>query len=220
MTKLNSIRDNCKDVYNAHLVASAHYSGMLEFPNIQGISQIPNRLIAFSKAISCSDFDQWVHFYEDDYLFERLWRNPNRYLELLKRYNGVILPDFSLYRDMPLVMQFWNIYRSRAIGNWLQLNGVAVIANIRYADRRTYEFCCDGISSNSTIAIGTYGTIKNKEDRYFFCEGLSVVVKILSPKNIVVYGSAPSSIFGEYEKAGIKIVSFENNYWADHMEKK
>lgn len=121
---------------------------------------------------------------------------------------------------MPLVMQFWNIYRSRAIGNWLQLNGVAVIANIRYADRRTYEFCCDGISSNSTIAIGTYGTIKNKEDRYFFCEGLSVVVKILSPKNIVVYGSAPSSIFGEYEKAGIKIVSFENNYWADHIEKK
>ena len=95
-----------------------------------------------------------------------------------------------------------------------------VIANIRYADRRTYEFCCDGISSNSTIAIGTYGTIKNKEDRYFFCEGLSVVVKILSPKNIVVYGSAPSSIFGEYEKAGIKIVSFENNYWADHIEKK
>lgn len=130
------------------------------------------------------------------------------------------MPDFSLYRDMPLVMQFWNIYRSRAIGNWLQLNGVAVIANIRYADRRTYEFCCDGISSNSTIAIGTYGTIKNKEDRYFFCEGLSVVVKILSPKNIVVYGSAPSSIFGEYEKAGIKIVSFENNYWADHIEKK
>lgn len=29
------------------------------------------------------------------------------------RFNGVILPDFSLFRDMPLVMQMYNILRSR-----------------------------------------------------------------------------------------------------------
>lgn len=76
---------------------------------------------------------------EDDFLFERIWRNPRKYLEVLQRYEGVILPDFSLYRDMPLVMQLWNIYRSRAIGHWLQMNGVTVIPNIRYGDRRTYR---------------------------------------------------------------------------------
>ena len=68
--------------------------------------------------------DLLFQIYEDDYRFERIWRNPRQYLNVLKRYNGVILPDFSLYRDMPLVMQLWNIYRSRAIGFWLQLNGI------------------------------------------------------------------------------------------------
>ena len=62
-------------------------------------------MIAFSKAISSKDYEQWVHFYEDDHLFERLWNNPRKYLPILERFQGVILPDFSLYRDMPLVMQ-------------------------------------------------------------------------------------------------------------------
>ena len=58
----------------------------------------PNKLIKFSKAASskCKDYNQWVHFYEEDYEFFRLWRNPERYLKRLKRFNGVILPDFSL----------------------------------------------------------------------------------------------------------------------------
>ena len=139
----------------------AYYAGVFEFPVIRPTRWIPNRLIAFSKAVSNTDYDQWVHFFEDDYLFERIWRNPKKYLDLLKRYNGVILPDFSLYRDMPFVMQLWNIYRSRAIGFWLQLNGIKVIVNVRYADRRTYRCCCDGISRHCVIAIGTHGTIKN-----------------------------------------------------------
>lgn len=116
MSVINSQRKSCKDVFNAFLVELAYYAGIFEFPIIQPTYWIPNKLIAFSKAISCPEKDQWVHFFEDDYLFERIWKNPGRYLNILRRYNGVILPDFSLYRDMPYVMQLWNIYRSRAIG--------------------------------------------------------------------------------------------------------
>jgi len=61
----------------------------------------------------------------------------------------------KLVRNMPLVMQLWNIYRSRAIGCWLQRNDVKVIVNIRWGDCRTYRCCCDGVSQNSTIAVGT-----------------------------------------------------------------
>ena len=124
MVRLNSIRKGCKDVFNSFLVSSATYAGNYEFPVIAPCYDIPNRLIPFSKCISSKDHDYWVHFYEDDYLFERLWKNPNKYLSILQRYNGVILPDWSLYRDMPLVMQLWNIYRSRALGTWLQYNGI------------------------------------------------------------------------------------------------
>lgn len=160
MSRINSQRKSCIDVFNAFLVTLATYAGMFEFPCIKATYDIPNKLISFSKCISCKDYNQWVHFYEDDYLFERIWRNPQKYLNILKRFNGIILPDFSLYRDMPLVMQLWNIYRSRAIGFWLQVNGVKVIPNLRFGDKRTYRICCDGIEKYCVIAIGSHGNLK------------------------------------------------------------
>ena len=218
MSKINSQRKSCVDVFNAFLVSSATYDGIYEFPRIKATYDIPNRLVPFSKCNSSKDYDQWVHFYEDDYLFERLWRNPQKYLNILKRFNGVILPDFSLYRDMPLVMQLWNIYRSRAIGSWLQINGVKVIPNIRYGDRRTYNICCDGIPKHSVIAIGSYGNFKIVEDRKIFLEGLDLVIRRLKPSTIVIYGSAPEKYFKKYRDAGIRIVQFDSNYATSHKE--
>lgn len=168
MSSINSQRKGCKDVFNAFLVILAKYAGIFEFPCIERVDDVPNKLVAFSKCKTINDYNQWVHFYEDDFLFERIWNKPRNYLSILKKFNGVILPDFSVYRDMPFVMQLWNIYRSRAIGHWLQRNGIKVIPNIRYGDRRTYRVCCDGISKYGTIAIGSYGNMKNPLDRKFF----------------------------------------------------
>lgn len=218
MSKINSLRKGCKDVFNSFLVKSASYAGFFEFPKIKPTYSIPNRVIPFSKAISCKDYDQWVHFYEDDFLFERIWRNPCKYLDILKRFNGVILPDFSLYRDMPLVMQLWNVYRSRAIGHWLQINGVKVVPNIRYGDRRTYRICCDGISKHCVIAIGTHGNLKLLDDRKVFLEGLDEIIKILEPIVIVIYGTAPEKYFKKYREMGIQIVQFDSNFAASHKE--
>lgn len=210
MGELKSSKRSCRDVFNAFLVTLATYAGFFEIPVIQPCHEVPNRLIPFSKAVGSKDHDQWVHFYEFDYLFERLWRDPRRYLPVLKRFNGVILPDFSLYRDMPLVMQLWNVYRSRAIGCWLQQNGIRVIVNVRWGDRRTHRVCCDGVSRGCTIAVGTVGTLGDAEDRAYFVEGLAYVVKRLRPKTIVVYGTAPEEIFGKYRDAGIEIVHFDS----------
>lgn len=218
MSKINKLRKGCKDIFHAFLVEYACYAGFFEFPIIKPTYDIPNRLIAFSKCISSKEYNAWVHFYEDDYQFERLWRNPKKYLPILKRYNGVILMDFSVYRDMPLVMQLWNIYRSRAIGCWLQRHGVKVIPNIRFGDKRTYKVCCDGISKGCVITIGTHGTLKNKEDRIFLIEGLDVVVKKLQPISIVVYGSAPDYIFKKYKDQGIGIYQFDSDYSISHKE--
>ena len=128
MSKINCTRVGCRDVFHAFLVEKATYEGFLEIPKIDYGEFRPNRLITFSKAISSKDYNCWVHFYEDDVAFERIWNNPKKYLPILAKFNGVICPDFSLYRDMPLIMQYWNIYRSRAIGRWLQDNGVSTIS--------------------------------------------------------------------------------------------
>ena len=218
MSRINSQRKNCIDVFNAFLVSFATYAGIFEFPRIEATYDVPKKLISFSKCISCKDYNQWVHFYEDDYLFERIWRNPQKYLNILKRFNGVILPDFSLYRDMPLVMQLWNIYRSRAIGFWLQINGLKVIPNIRFEDKRTYRVCCDGIEKQCVIAVGTHGTLKHVHDREVFLNGFDEVVKKLRPTTIVVYGSAPDKYFKKYKDAGISIAQFDCEFATSHKE--
>ena len=218
MSRINAQRKSCKDVFNAFLVLLATYAGIFEFPRIRPTYDVPNRVIVFSKALSCKDYDQWVHFYEDDYLFERIWRNPRKYLEVLRRFKGIIMPNFSLYRDMPLVMQLWNIYRSRAIGHWLQINGIRVIPNIRYGDKRTFRICCDGIEKHCVIAVGSHGNMKHKADRDIFLSGFDVVVKTLQPSVVIIYGTAPDKYFQKYTDAGLRIVRFDSEYSASHKE--
>jgi len=218
MSQINCTRAGCRDVFHAFLVENATYEGFLEIPEIDYGDFRPNKLMAFSKAISSKDYDCWVHFYEDDAAFERIWNNPKKYLPILQKFKGVISPDFSLYRDMPLVMQFWNIYRNRAIGRWLQDNGVNVIVNVRWGDYRTYSVCCYGVPRKGTIAIGSHGCIRIKEDRSFFEKGLGQVVNILSPKTIVVYGSVPDYIFDKYRKMGIDILQFNSDFAVSRRE--
>ena len=218
MSSNNSTRRGCKDVFHAFLVEGADFAGELEIPRTEYTDAIPERLIPFSKAVSGHDFDAWVHFFEDDSAFERLWNNPNRYLPILQRYRGVIMPDFSLYRDMPLVQQQWNVYRSRAIGHWLYKNGVPVIPNIRFGDERTYELCCCGVPRGGTIAVGSHGCIKITRERECFQRGLAYVVERLQPQTIIVYGTAPDAVFGRYRKAGIRIIQFESDYSVAHSK--
>lgn len=202
------------DVFHAFLVENADYDGMFEMPCIKTSTHIPNRVITFSKAMAqnMNDYDQWVVFYEHDKDFERLWNNPKAYVKKLKKFRGVISPDFSLYRNMPLCMQLWNTYRNRALAVWMQDNGIEVIPNIRFNDERTYSFCFDGVEKNSTVAVGTHGCIKYIEDKEYFKAGLSELVKHLSPKTIIVYGAAPDAIFKEYKNRGIQIIAFESEF--------
>ncbi len=203
-----------KDVFNSFLVKNSTYDGFFEIPSVPTSELLPEKVIPFSKAMSenFKDFDCWVVFYEDDRKFERLWKNPKAYLRKLKKFKGVISPDFSMYRNMPLVMQMWNTYKGRALASWLSGNGAEIIPNVRFNDERTYLFCFSGIEKNKTVAVGTHGCIKKKEDKEYFKKGLFKLVKCLSPKNIIVYGAAPDSIFKPYKDMGINIISFESEF--------
>ncbi len=212
MAKVNGNRNGCKDVFNAFLVENAQFEGYLDIPVILYGNYKPKKLIAFSKAMRTTEYDAWIHFYEDDVSFERIWTNPKKYLELFRRFEGVICPDFSLYRDMPLIMHLWNIYRSHAIGSWLQNNEIKIIANIRFSDSRTYTACCTGVYCNGTISVGSHGCLKCKEDRKELAEGLEYIVKVLKPRTIVVYGAAPDAIFQKYKEMGIEILQFESDF--------
>lgn len=203
-----------RDVFKSFLVENADYDGYIELPVIKTSNLLPEKVVTFSKAMSgkWTDFNCWVTFYEHDVKFECLWNNPRQYIEKLKKFKGVISPDFSVYRNMPLIMQMWNTYRGRALAVWLQNNGIEIIPNVRFGDERTYSFCFDGIEENKTIALGTHGCIKRKEDKIFFKAGLFRLMQRLRPETIIVYGSAPDNIFKPYKDMGINIIAFESEF--------
>lgn len=203
------------DVFKAWMVKDAFYDGEYEFPLIGSNSvELPNAVIPFNKALSSNKYDRWVHFYIHDVEFERIWNNPKQYLQRLKKYKGVITPDFSLYRDMPLAMQIWNTYRNRVLAYWLENNGVNIIPNISWGDERSYEFCFDGIRKNSIIAIGTYGSVKRKTDRRYLENAVQELFKKIEPSYIVIYGSVYKELVEILNKENVPYLVFESNTFA------
>ena len=198
------------DVFKSGFVKDACFSPVYEFPLIKRTTHKPNKAIPFDKATNSTKHDHWLHFYIHDKQFERVWNNPKQYLNLLKRFAGVITPDFSLYRGLPLAMQIWNTYRNRAIAYWLQSNGVDIIPNIRWGDERTYSFAFEGIEQGGTVAVSTNGCIQKKLDRHYFAKGLAKMVEVLKPDTIINYSYTPDDIFAQYRDQGIEIIQIEN----------
>lgn len=211
-------KKSCKDVYHAFLISSADYDGELEIPCVRTSELLPNSLIPFSKSTSAKDANGWLHFYEHDVKIEALWNNPYKYLQNIRRYSGVISPDYSLYRDMPLCMQIYNIYRGRALSYWLSENGVEVIPNVRWGDERTFNIACLGVEKNKTIAVGTHGCIKSLNDKQLFIKGFDHVINELTPKNVVVYGRVPERIFNLAYLQNINVIHFESDFAMKHKE--
>ena len=64
----------------------------------------PCEMVGFNYAKSCKDpGSKGLHFFVDDYQFERVWNSPARYLDMLSRFAFVCSPDFSMYTDMGTV---------------------------------------------------------------------------------------------------------------------
>jgi len=210
--KTNSVGSNIISPFKTELVKNAQFVGQYDFPSLKKANSIASKAIPFDKASKTTDKNQWVHFYTDDYRFERFWNDPNRYLAMLKGFAGVISTDFSMYMNMPLAMQIWNTYRNRAIVYWLQQNGIDVIPNVQWGDERTYSFCFDGIPKGSTVSISTNGCIQNKHDRYYFKKGLSKMLEIIKPTAIINYSSMPDDIFRPFIEQGYTFIHIENYF--------
>lgn len=205
-------QDKITNVFKSDIVNGARFSEKYELPIIKRVDFKPKKAIPFCEISSKKIIPEetWVHFYMHDYKFERVWNNPSRYLPILKKFEGVVTTDFSIYRNMPISMQIWNTYRNRALSYWLQSNGVDIIPNVRWGDERTYEFAFEGLEKGGTFAVSTNGCIQNKLDRYYFEKGFRKMVEILEPSTIVVYSSMSDDIFLFCKEQGIELINLEN----------
>lgn len=207
------MKRNVKDVWHTNYYVGANFTGMYDMPVLSGTKKIPKSLIRFSDAINSSNnsFGSWVVPYEHDVYLERFWNNAEKYLPRLLKYEGIISWDFSMYRNMPLSLQYWNCFRGRLLGGLYERNGGVCIPNIRPSDSRSLKFNLLGVPRNTTVAMSTVGNLENPEDKEYFKHYVAEVVKQLNPSCIVVYGNANSQIFSSAIKTGIPIVEFESH---------
>lgn len=148
---------------------------------------IPNSIIAFSKAISSTEFEQIVHFYEADRSFARIMHNPQKYAAILSRFKYVISPDFSQHLDMPPFLCRQNSWWNNAFGAYWQSMGINVIPNVSWSRPESYEYAFNGIPKHGVVAINCTAIKGNPMSRYFWMKGYDAAIGILNPKLIIRY---------------------------------
>lgn len=188
------------DGFQSYLTEGAILVGEPGIPVLMDLhnTQIPNDMIPFTKAKKCTNKRQYVHFYEHDKEFSRVLTATDKYLDLFKQYDGVITPDCSLLIGQSKCLQQANTYMNRAVGYYLQKNGIPVIPNIRWSDESSFEYCFLGVPKNSIVSVSTHGCIKSQNQRIMFKKGLKAMINELSPKIVLVHGYMPEDIFGEF----------------------
>lgn len=208
-------RERTTKAYNLDLADQVEMGNdYWQMPVIKKEDFIPDGLVGFNYAKTSKDKNVGIHFFIDDYQFERIWNDPEKYIEILKQYQCVISPEFSLYWNMPLPMKIWNTYRNRFIGSLLQQNGIKVIPSICWADEVTFDFCFEGVEEGSIVAVETNGVKEKEEIKKRWFAGMDELIKRIKPSKIIIYGGAM-----EYDFKDIEVVYFENRVleeWKKH----
>lgn len=199
-------RERTNKAYNLDLVNYVDMTNdFWQMPVIENDGYVPTDLTGFNYAKTKKDKNTGIHFFVDDYQFERVWNNPEKYVGILADYDCILSPDFSLYMDMPMPMKIWNVYRSRQVGAYYQSRGLRVIPTISWAEKETFEFCFKGIPKGSIVAISTIGVKQNEDARKIWEDGVAEMIRQIEPSTIIVYGGKL-----EFDYGDIEVVYFEN----------
>ncbi|VOY91214.1 Uncharacterised protein [Streptococcus pneumoniae] len=199
-------RQNTINQYNLLDYDATRTDGKYNLPTLEPVDHVPKKLQGFNYVLNKPDYSATVHFFLDDYQFERIWKRPDFYLEKLADFDCVLTPDFSLYTDMPIAMQLWNTYRSRLIGQIMQNWGYTVIPTVSWANKESHDFCFDGLPKHSTVAISTVGIKQRKERFELWKDGVDAMIEKIAPKRILVYGGEV-----DYDYKDIEVIYFGND---------
>ncbi len=187
--------------------------GKYDIPAIDPVYTVPevDEWIGFNYALSEKEPEnKGVHFFVDDYQFERIWNRPNQYTEILSRFKAVIAPDFSPFGDMPLATQIFNHYRKHWVARYWQMNGLTVIPCIRAStDPRSMSFYLDGEPSGGVVAISSMWASTSPEA---LRNEFDQMVKRLNPSTIIVYGKILDWM-EEYDIPLERIPDFSERRW-------
>lgn len=162
------------------------------FPIIEPVFSVPEDLKVkrFTLFDRNTDLDHWLHFYQEDHKFNRVWNKPEIYLSGLKKYPGVFSPDFSLYTDTPIPLQMWNHYRKQWCGAYWQSQGITVVPTIGWSSEESFTWCFDGIPEKAVVSVSASGIVNDKEGRIKFISGYEKMLEALEPVKVLFFSGA------------------------------
>lgn len=202
---------HARDTFHAFLIEGASFSGDLELPRLEPVpvdTPPPEKLVAFSRAQEkhLSGVGKTVHFFEDDFRFERIWNNPKKYLARLLEFDSIVMPDFSACIDFPKVLKMWEEYRNLSLASWLQRQGAIVYPNARH--QPDCDWLIEPLPRHSVIAVCGRGLVRNVEERRRFVRDLKSTVDMLEPSGIVYYGPDAYGVLEYPRSLGIPIWTY------------
>lgn len=208
------------DGFQAYLTENAELIGDPGIPNLLNLNnvQIPKALIPFNKINKEIDKSKYVHFYIHDYQFSQILTSTNKYIDRLKQFDVVITPDCSMLIGQSKCLQQTSTYFNRAVGLYLQKQGIPIIPNIRWSDEKSFEYCFLGVPKHYILSISTHGCIRSKKQKEIFKLGLGEMIQRLEPSSIIVHGYMPSSVFEDYISA-VPFYRFPSEFELTHSDR-
>lgn len=193
------------DTFQSFLISDVKkFTDTEEYPLIPSdmISKTPpQKIMPFSKALNYKGdlSDTFICTYESDSAFERIRRNPNKYLSFFKRTAGLIGFDYSVHSDMPIIKQKSQMNDNLSLTYYYGNKGNLVIPNIRCGVDELIPDFISAIPKNQLIAIGVHGFYKYKFEKYEWYCFLDKILPMLEPNGIIVYGTLNSPIFDKFK---------------------
>lgn len=161
------------------------------FPSIDpvGMDTTGIQMVGFNFALGERHPENKVlHFYVDDYQFERVWNDPDRYIPLLSRFRAVLQPDFSIYEDFPLIVNMINHYRKQWCSAYWREHGITVIPCLCWGDVESFGWCFEGVPQHSLVSISTVGGFTSAQQAESWFAGYRKALEVLRPAEILLYG--------------------------------
>ena len=137
-----------------------------------------------------------VHFYLDDYQFQRVWQSLRGEAKKLQAFGAVLTPDYSMYRDWPMPQQKWSHYKAQFVGAYLQRCGALVYPSVNWSSSDSFEWCFEGVPIGGCVAVSSVGTQMSEDTRRAFKYGYDAMLEHVLPETILFYGERQFGLRG------------------------
>lgn len=204
------------DHFKTHYWAGAEFVGKYQLLKLETviIKDLPkeNEVISFSEMFSSKYrgrlSEYWIDMFNDDIVIERFWKNPEKYLPIMKQAKGVISSDYSVMNGLLLTDNVHNVQRNRISSFILEREKILTVPVASWYDMDSFEWCFDGLPHNSVIAVSSNGCLRgeSRSAKEMFIKGVYELNRRKTPVTILICGPRIK------ELDSLKNVVYYNNY--------